>query len=314
MQRGFRGRGLLFPAHALYQFRMSPAAPAVECTAPAKINLSLRVLGRREDGFHEIETRMVPIPAVSDRVRVEWLAGEAPGTVDLRCDTGGIPSDESNLAVRAVRVLQHACGQVFDGLRITLDKGIPSGAGLGGGSSDAAAVLMAVNGLCRLGLNRRQLAELAEGIGSDVPFFLHGCACDCSGRGEKILPLPQTEAPVLPPLLLIKPPFAVETPDAYRRWGQSREIPGVPYDPQLTQAGVLVNDLERPVFEKFPLLAELKMWLLARPEVSAALMSGSGATVFALLQDSSNSEGLDRAIRAHFGEDMWIAGCPRSST
>ncbi|MGK0187880.1 MAG: 4-diphosphocytidyl-2-C-methyl-D-erythritol kinase [Verrucomicrobiales bacterium] len=278
----------------------------IELAAAAKINLSLRVLRRREDGFHEIETRMVPIPGVIDKVRLEWMGEDcAVGTVEILCDAPGVPTDETNLAVKAVRELEADCGEPFPALRIKLEKNIPSGAGLGGGSSDAASVLLAVNQLANLGYSQDQLATVAARVGSDVPFFVYGCACDCSGRGEKVTPL-VGETIDLPPVLLVKPPFGVETPGAYMRWQESREIPGVLYLPQESAVGALVNDLERPVFEKFPFLADLKMWLLARPEVANALMSGSGATVFALLKDGTQSALLEADLRQQFGDDVWI--------
>ena len=288
---------------------MKADPPCIELTAPAKINLSLRVLRRRDDGFHEIETRMVPIPHVADKVRIE-LTPDAPlGALRLECDSQDVPADESNLAAKAVRELARAQGQELPALSVAILKNIPSGAGMGGGSSDAAAVLKGVNTLLNLGLNRDELARIGARIGSDVPFFVFDSACDCSGRGETVVPLPESEVPTLPPVILVKPPFCVETPGAYRRWLDSREIPGVLYSPQTTQAGVIVNDLERPVFEKFPFLAELKMWLIRRPEVSAALMSGSGATVFAFLSDDCDGI-LEDDVRKHFGADMWIARSP----
>ncbi|MCB1097724.1 MAG: 4-(cytidine 5'-diphospho)-2-C-methyl-D-erythritol kinase [Verrucomicrobiae bacterium] len=277
----------------------------LDLNAPAKINITLRVLRRRADGFHEIETRMVPVPDVCDRIKVEWIDGGEEGTVALVCSEPDVPVDETNLAVRAVRELQGVLGQPFPALRIVLEKGIPSGAGLGGGSSDAATVLLALNQMAKLGWTLERLAEVAGRIGSDVPFFIYGCPCDCSGRGELVKPIDEGSDLVLPPTLLVKPPFGVETPGAYKRWQDSREIPGVLYAPQSSPVGELVNDLERPVFEKFPFLAELKMWLIEREEVSAALMSGSGATVFAFLKQTAVPE-LEAELRAHFGEDIWI--------
>lgn len=251
---------------------------------------------------------MVPVPGVSDQVRVSLLETQCPGKVELFCEEPGVPTDETNLAVRAVRELETSVGRPFPALRIELTKYIPSGAGLGGGSSDAASVLLAVNQLTGLGYSKEQLAEVASRVGSDVPFFIYGGTCDCTGRGEFVSPLAPEEQVTLPPVLLIKPPFGVETPGAYKRWQESKEIPGVHYAPQSSQAGELVNDLERPVFEKFPFLAELKMWLLERPEVNCALMSGSGATVFAFVKDVGQMSALQSDVRQHFGEDVWI-GC-----
>jgi 4-diphosphocytidyl-2-C-methyl-D-erythritol kinase len=283
----------------------NPGGALIELEAKAKINLSLRVLRKREDGFHEIETRMVPLEGVTDTVRVERVSG-ADGAVEVRCSEPGVPLDESNLVVIAVRALEKRLGRELPSLRISLEKQIPTGGGLGGGSSDAAAVLEAANQLFALKLQKEDLAAVAGEIGSDVPFFIYGVPCDCSGRGELVIPLGESDRPALPDTLLVKLPFGVETPSAYRRWMDSKNIPGVPYDSQETVAGSLVNDLERPVFEKFPVLAELKMWLLDQPEVSAALMSGSGATVFAFL-DPNVGSGLESRICEHFGADVWLA-------
>ena len=131
-----------------------------------------------------------------------------------------------------------------------------------------------------------RLAEIAASLGSDIPFFLTPGAARCTGRGEIITPLPSP-----PPMrvLLLKPAFSVPTPDAYGRWSDSRELPGIVYSPQECPAGQLVNDLERPVFGKHRFLAELKQWLLDRRETTAALLCGSGSTVFAVLQDDADA-------------------------
>ncbi len=123
-----------------------------------------------------------------------------------------------------------------------------------------------------------------------------------SGRGENVAPV---VFPHALPLLLIKPPFGVPTPWAYRQWRDSLEIPGVRYDAQEFAWGALVNDLERPVFEKYIFLAQLKMWLLAQPEVVGALMSGSGATVFAVLREKADATPLQTRLAQEFGTDLW---------
>jgi 4-diphosphocytidyl-2-C-methyl-D-erythritol kinase len=269
--------------------------------APAKVNLSLRVLRRREDGFHEIATRIAPL-ALADRLTVEPLPALSPGVVDFSCDDPSVPSDETNLAVKAVRALEKHTGPL-PALRIRLEKRIPHGAGLGGGSSDAAAVLRAINDLFSLALPAQTLLAAAAGVGSDVPFFLADCVCDCTGRGEIVTPLSCFEW--RPRILLVKPPFAVPTPGVYRRWQDSQEIPGLPYAPQETQGGTLVNDLERPAFEKYPVLGTLKARLLACTGVTAALMSGSGSTVFAVLEQDASVEPIIDAVQKEIGPEMW---------
>ena len=269
--------------------------------APAKINLSLRVLRRREDGFHEIATRMAPV-ALADRLTLELLPGAAAGTVEFSCDDPSVPADGTNLAVKAVRALEQHTGPL-PAVRIHLEKRIPHGAGLGGGSSDAAEVLRGMNELLALQLPAETLTAAAAATGSDVPFFLCGSVCDCTGRGEVVTPVPDFSWH--PRVLLVKPPFGVSTPEAYRRWKDSREMPGLPYAAQRTPGGELVNDLERPAFEKYPVLGTLKARLLKCEGVTAALMSGSGSTVFAILELSANVAAVIRAAQDETGEELW---------
>lgn len=272
--------------------------------APAKINLSLRVLRKREDGFHEITTRMAPL-ALADRVTVERKADAADGTVAFTCDDPSVPGDETNLAVKAVRALERRTGPL-PGLRLHLEKRIPHGAGLGGGSSDAAAVLLAVRELLALEVAWDDLVEAAAETGSDVPFFLYEGVCDCSGRGEAVVPV--ADFAWRPRILLIKPPFGVATPGAYKRWSRSLEVPGLPYGPQETPGGTLVNDLERPVFEKYLVLGTLKSALLACDGVTGALMSGSGSTVFAVLTAAADAAAIMDTAREITGEETWCCG------
>jgi 4-diphosphocytidyl-2-C-methyl-D-erythritol kinase len=270
----------------------------MQFSAPAKINLSLRVLRKREDGFHEIETLMAPV-AVCDTLQV----GRRAGGLEFTCSDATLPKDGTNLVVRAVHAFCTATGTEPD-VRIFLRKEIPHGAGLGGGSSDAAATLLALDTLFETRLPQTELAQIAAGIGSDVPFFLARSAAWCRGRGETVEPC---ALPCALPLLLMKPSFGVPTPWAYQRWRDSHEIPGVPYGPQRFEWGALVNDLERPVFEKYIQLAEMKRWLLAQPETAGSLMSGSGSTVFALLREKADSPALLEKARVQFGPHTWLA-------
>ncbi|CAN5444818.1 4-(cytidine 5'-diphospho)-2-C-methyl-D-erythritol kinase [soil metagenome] len=281
------------------------AGREITVEAPAKVNLWLRVLGRREsDGYHELDTRMVPLE-LADSLRIRELpAGRG---LQFSCDDAGVPGGEGNLAVRAFRELERASGRVLDA-EIVLQKRIPSGAGLGGGSSDAAAVLAAVNRLLALGIGAERLAAMAAGLGADVPFFLHGQPCDCRGVGEIIEPVGAVD-PLS--LLLVKPAFGVSTPWVYSRWKESRELPGIDYAEQATPWGRIRNDLERPVFEKYPVLGILKGWLRAREGVRAALLSGSGSTVFAILDERANPGHLATAAQREFGASTWC--CPTRS-
>ena len=264
--------------------------------APAKLNLSLRVLGRRDDGFHEIDTLMVKLPGLADELQFTET-----DDFSFRCDDPSVPSDHGNLVVKATKAFEAATG-ISCKCAISLKKVIPHGAGLGGGSSDAAMTLLGLNRLHDLPLGVETLHQLAASLGSDIPFFLTTGAARCTGRGEKIEPVP---SPPALSVLLIKPSFGVETPDAYKRWKQSFELPDVRYDSQQIQGISLVNDLERPVFEKHRFLAELKQWLQDRRETAAALMSGSGSTVFAVLHDSTDASALAAAARAELDPGLW---------
>ncbi|MEY2564187.1 MAG: 4-diphosphocytidyl-2-C-methyl-D-erythritol kinase [Verrucomicrobiota bacterium] len=269
---------------------------------PAKINLSFEIKGRREDGFHEIETLMSPI-SLSDRLTIE-REPEGKG-IEFSCDDPSLPKGDDNLVVRAARLFLKTA-QVAAGVRITLEKKIPHGAGLGGGSSDAASTLLGLDDLFATRLKQKELMELAAEIGSDVPFFIARSAAICRGRGELVTPT-KLAKPLT--LLLLKPEFGVPTPWAYGRWKDSRELPGVQYAPQEFSAVRFVNDLERPVFEKFILLAHLKTWLPQQPEVGAALMSGSGSTVFAVLSDANQGEEMAMRVREHFDPTLWTRIC-----
>src|SRR3954470_4883366 len=255
----------------------------MQVIAPAKINLSLRVLGRRSDGFHEIETFIAPI-SLCDEIKIErWPAEQK---IAFRCDDRSLPKGEDNIVVRAANVFFEET-KLSRGVSIVLKKRIPHGAGLGGGSSDAASTLLALNELFETNLPRKALAKMAGTIGSGVPFFIFQSAPGCKGSGELVSPIGLREQLSV---LLLKPGFAVPTQWAYSRWRDSREIRDVSYRAQQFTQQSFVNDLERPVFEKFVFVAQLKMWLLKQPEVGAAVMSGSGSTVFAVIRNGADAE------------------------
>jgi len=264
--------------------------------APAKLNLSLRVLGRRDDGFHEIDTLMVKLPGLADQ-----LEFSRADDFSFICNDPSVPGDDRNLVVKAAKAYEAATG-VRCRCAISLKKIIPHGAGLGGGSSDAAMTLLGLNRLHDYKLGVDQLHELAASLGSDIPFFLTTGASRCTGRGEKIEPAP---SPPVMPVLLLKPSFPVPTPDAYGRWEQSLELPGIDYSEQKIHGLSLVNDLERPVFEKHRFLAELKQWLLERQETAAVMMSGSGSTVFTILKDGADGDSLAKCARHELDHGLW---------
>jgi 4-diphosphocytidyl-2-C-methyl-D-erythritol kinase len=274
----------------------------MQVIAPAKINLSLRVLGRRSDGFHEIETFIAPI-SLCDELKIEQREGKQK--IAFRCDNPSVPQGEDNIVVRAANVFFEET-KVTGGVEIELKKRIPHGAGLGGGSSDAASILLTLNELFKTNLPREALAKIAVTIGSDVPFFIFQSAAVCKGRGELVSP---TRLRKQLSLLLLKPEFGVPTQWAYSRWRDSREIPGVSYTSQTFEGQTFQNDLERPVFEKFVFLAEIKTWLLKQPEVCVAMMSGSGSTVFAVIRDDADVELVARRAKTELDAELWSCVC-----
>lgn len=241
---------------------------------------------------------MAPL-ALADELDFE----RASAGVAFDCDDATLPRGADNLVVRAANRFFEMAGMQA-GVRIALRKRVPHGAGLGGGSSDAATTLLALNQIFDDALPEKTLHTIAAEIGSDVPFFLLRSAALCTGRGEIV-----TSAPAPPPfrLLLAKPEFGVPTPDAYSRWKTARALPRIDYAPQEFGGATFVNDLELPVFEKYPFLARLKTWFREQAEVGAALLSGSGSTVFAVLRDGAEADDLAARARAQLDPKLWTA-------
>ncbi|WP_240772833.1 4-(cytidine 5'-diphospho)-2-C-methyl-D-erythritol kinase [Phragmitibacter flavus] len=267
--------------------------------SPAKINLWLRVLRRRDDGFHDVDTRMCPLD-LADEVTLE---PSVDGLAKLTCSNPELPVDESNLAMKALRGYEKRSGTT-QAWQIHLEKHVPHGAGLGGGSSNAATVLLGLNRLNGGVLSDEDLHEIAAELGSDVPFFLYGRTCDATGRGEVIEPVETFDWEL--PVVLIKPGFGISTPWAYKNWRDSKELAGVFYGVQTQPWGEMINDLERPVFEKWIWLPTMKNWLLEQEETVAALMSGSGSTMFAVARSEADAAVLAESTRKFCGESTWV--------
>jgi 4-diphosphocytidyl-2-C-methyl-D-erythritol kinase len=270
----------------------------MQVLAPAKINLSLQILRLRSDGFHEVETFIAPISLCDE---IEIGKSDSSKEIEFHCDDFSVPTGNDNLIVRAAKSF-FAATKLKSAVSIDLKKKIPHGAGLGGGSSDAAATLLALNEVFETKLPREALAKMAETIGSDVPIFIFQSAALCKGRGELVTPFKLKDKLSI---LLLKPAFVVSTAWGYARWQHSREIPGVRYQAQEFAGRTFVNDLERPVFEKFVFLAQLKMWLLNQPEVGATLMSGSGSTIFAVLRDKADPNVIAKRAKAELDPELW---------
>lgn len=266
--------------------------------AHAKLNLFLRVVGRRADGFHELETLFQSID-LADELTF------APGReLTLTGGSEAAPPGPENLVLRAAAALREATGCPH-GAAIHLEKRVPVGAGLGGGSSDAAATLRALNRLWDLRLPRERLLEIAARLGSDVPFALRGGTAVGRGRGELLEPLP---TPALW-LALARPSFGVPTPQAYRLF---RPAPAAaPLGSFLAAlasgeperiAPLLRNDLEAGVFSQWPELTALRERLLAAGALGAR-MTGSGSVLFGVAQDEAHA----RAIAARLRDtSLWV--------
>jgi len=257
----------------------------VTIRAHAKINLDLRVLGTRADGFHELRTVFQAL-ALHDVIHCIPRVGPFA----IECSSAGVPLDTTNLIWRAAetlwRSLRHS-GPVRD-VVIRLDKRIPQQAGLGGGSADAAATLMALAHLWRVAVKPAQLTDLAAHIGSDVPFFLSGGTALGLGRGEEIYPL--ADLPRHWVVLLI-PGFGVSTSEAYGWYDSERDLgrgqairePQYVPGPWPSRAAQMINDLEAPIARHYPEIEQMKL-AVRRAGALAAAMSGSGSTVFGLFQ------------------------------
>jgi 4-diphosphocytidyl-2-C-methyl-D-erythritol kinase len=279
---------------------MTPRLPrTLSVEARAKVNLFLRVLGRRADGYHELETLVAPID-FADRLDIHADSGPEFRTLALSLDitgdldlVGQVPADESNLVLRAARALADAV-EARGFADITLEKRVPAAAGLGGGSADAAATLRALNELWECGLDQAALSEVAAAVGSDVPAFLVGGPALARGRGERVEPIP---VPSLK-LALVTFPFGVSTADAFRWWDEEGESPGADPGPILSAArgdaaaalgDLLYNDLEDVVIRRHPAVGEAKERLLDAGALGV-VMSGSGPTLAALLPSNEGFE------------------------
>jgi 4-diphosphocytidyl-2-C-methyl-D-erythritol kinase len=250
---------------------------------PAKTNPLLYILGKRKDGFHELYMHMVPVSLFD---KLSFSNNNKKGLIfQIKGETFSEPP-EDNLVVRAVRLFEEAAGITVD-LNIILEKHIPSGAGLGGGSGNAAGTLRALNNIFCLSstsagrMPPETLFELALELGSDVPFFLEPTPCEIRGRGEKLIPL--TEYPEFL-LVIIKPALSIPTPDAYLncRPEKRTRFPEVKSFTDLNSH--LYNQFETSLLSQYPLLSELKS-LLLKNGAFGALVSGSGSAVFGLFNN-----------------------------
>ena len=291
------------------QAQQRRAAGSLTLFSPAKINLNLRIVGKRPDGFHELETVMLPLDFGDQIAFHSYKTG-----LQLACNDPRLPTDDTNLALRAARKLAEAF-HPETGAKIDLMKRTPLAAGLGGGSSNAAITLLGLNQLWKLNATDKKLHALAASLGSDINFFMAGGAALCYGRGEKIESIP---CKFSGSILLVNPSFGISTKWAYESWvratAESRLTAPRPEVSLLLRAlaaddlaGVsrcLFNSLEAPSIRKFPVLQLIKD-AMRDGGAAGALMSGSGATVFGLFPNTKLAKASARKVHEQFGPSMW---------
>ncbi len=273
--------------------------------APAKVNVILRILDRRSDGFHNLWSVMQTV-ALDDEVQIRLRVDRQD--IQLRCDVTDLATDQSNLVYRAAAAVLARAEQSV-GLDIELRKRIPMGAGLGGGSSDAAATIIGLNCLLQLKWSPAQMAEVGQSLGSDVPFFLFAPAACVTGRGETVRPVVVEGARWV---VLVNPGFGVNTKWAYQELAAARtSVRPLSYAQQELDRQSRVdwaqlmaaaeNDFEAPVFAAHGKLREIKQSLQAHG-AEIALLSGSGATVFGVFADEAGA----RRSHAQFVSEMFM--------
>ncbi|MEK6600095.1 MAG: 4-(cytidine 5'-diphospho)-2-C-methyl-D-erythritol kinase [Deltaproteobacteria bacterium] len=273
--------------------------------SPAKINLFLKVLRKRDDGYHDIVSVMQPI-SLYDEILMEMENGSG---IIVSCDNANVPCDRTNLAYRAAAEFFRTTG-INRRLSITIKKNIPVAAGLGGGSSNAAAVLRALNEITSQNISTGSLIEIGAGIGSDVPLFIVGKSCIARGRGESLEPIE------LPKFwyILINPGFPVSTQWAYQNLNLTKSNEDINIailkvsleDPVGIQQwqGLLANDLEEVTIGKYPEIKEIKDALSA-VGATGALMSGSGPTVFGIFPDKDKAEEAFGLLKGAFKQKRY---------
>lgn len=279
---------------------------SVTVDAPAKINLDLRILATRPDGYHELATVFQTIG-----LRDTLTLSRAASGIAITCSDPLVPTDRRNLVWQAIEAVSDALGPRAprDGVHVDLFKRIPSQAGLGGGSTDAAAVIGALEALWGVTLPAAEKRRIARGLGADVPFFLQGGTALGLGRGDELVPL---VPPPAWPVVIVRPRFGISTADAYRWYDEDGTEPSVPGSWPGDTAGWRSslrdcrNDLEGPVAERHPEIAHLVAGLRARGALLAA-MSGSGSAVFGIFETDEAARAAARPLdRPHLG--LWVTG------
>jgi 4-diphosphocytidyl-2-C-methyl-D-erythritol kinase len=269
----------------------------VRATAYAKLNLTLRVLGRRPDGFHDLEALTVSVADPHDVVEVRAVPHPGGITLEVAGETDDVPAGPENIAVRAGEALLVGAGRSGHGVKLTLRKKIPAGAGLGGGSADAAATLVAIQRLLEVEVDEAGLLEIGASVGSDVPFCLTGGAAWMRGRGEVLEPVAVSGGS---PVVVALPPFRLVTRTVYEAWDElggprsTREVPA-----PAAAAGIVescVNDLEPAAEHVEPRLVQFRQALEDAAGVPA-LLAGSGSAYVVMIESADRVASVVRKIR-----------------
>ncbi len=280
--------------------------------SPCKVNLILNILGKRADGFHELETVMQPVN-ICDEMTFE-LAG---ASLQLTCSNPELPCDSKNLVHRAATAFL-AAAQISDGVKIHLQKNLPLAGGIGGGSANAAVTFSALNELFGSPLSVEKLHELSAALGSDVPFFLYDHPALATGRGEQVQALANFPALKGRAFFLVHPGFGISTPWSYQNLarfpkdqngtaGRAEKLVSLLQSGDLAAASAeIYNSLEAPAFDKFPVLKLYKEFLRAQGAL-VSLMSGSGSTTFAIAENLTAAEQLAEKFKSQFGDNGWMA-------
>jgi 4-diphosphocytidyl-2-C-methyl-D-erythritol kinase len=289
---------------------------AYSLIAPAKINLYLEIIGDRPDGYHELAMILQSIE-LADQIDLHSLSAE---TIRINCNHPQVPADNRNLAYRAAELMARTFPQAlstYGGVEITVHKKIPVAAGLAGGSTNAAAVLVGIDLLWNLGLTQSELEELGATLGSDVPFCIAGGGAIATGRGEQLSPL--ANLPPIPIVLAKYRSLEVSTPWAYKTYRQQfgssyiRDSDSLAARANAVHSGAIVkailaqdvteiaqkmhNDLERVVLPEYPQVRELRELFATQPGVLGTMMSGSGPSVFAIVTSREQAEVVKQNIR-----------------
>lgn len=285
---------------------------SLERKSACKVNLVLNILGRRADGFHELETLFLPVP-----LHDQLSAKRVSSGIELTCSNPHLACDASNLVWRAAQAFLDATG-IAEGVRLHLTKNLPIAAGIGAGSANAAATLLLLNELFGFPLPMGALDQLAASLGSDVNFFLQPGPATATGRGERIMPLPPFDLLRSCALLMFRPGFGVATPWAFKHLAQFPDLQNGTHG-KVAQAVVafsgndlslaashLFNSLEVPVMSKYPVLGIYQEVLRSLGAVGT-LMSGSGSTTFALFPELRQAESASEQFRRRVGPEGWLA-------